>query len=98
MAKHGSLNAIARSDFYAVVDEEICTGCEICIDRCQFNALEIVDGVCKVDTTFCFGCGLCVTTCASGAITLQQKNSEELTPPPLNDEEWRIKREASRKK
>jgi len=97
LAKHGSLNAIASSNFYAVVDEDLCTGCGVCLDRCQFKALQIIDGTCKVNLTYCFGCGLCVTSCSSGALSLQQKNSEELTPPPLNDKEWRKKREASRK-
>ena len=98
IAKYGNLNSVARSDFYAVVDEELCNACEICIDRCQFDALQMLDDVCSVNTTFCFGCGLCVTTCASGAITLQQKNSEELIPPPLTEKEWRVKRAKSMKK
>ena len=83
----------ARSDFYAVVDKNLCNACEICIDRCQFNALQIIDDICIVDTSFCFGCGLCVTTCSTGAITLEQKNSKELIPPPFSENEWREKRE-----
>ena len=98
IAKYGSLNSVASSDFYAVVDEELCNACEICIDRCQFNALEIRDDVCSINTSFCFGCGLCVTTCTSGALSLQKKNSEEITPPPLSENEWREKREKSMKK
>lgn len=98
IAKYGNLNSVARSDFYAVVDEELCNACEICVDRCQFNALEILDDVCSINTSFCFGCGLCVTTCISGALSLQKKNSEEITPPPLSENEWREKREKSMKK
>jgi Na+-translocating ferredoxin:NAD+ oxidoreductase subunit B len=98
IAKYGRLNSVARSDFFAVVDEDLCNACEICIDRCQFDALQMLDDVCSVNTTFCFGCGLCVTSCTSGALLLQQKNSEELCPPPLTEEDWRVKRAKSMKK
>jgi len=92
MADYGSLHSIARSDFYAVVDEKLCTACEICIDRCQFKALKIEDDHCIVDRTFCFGCGLCVTSCSSGALSLCQKSVEELAPPPLTEKAWRQRR------
>jgi electron transport complex protein RnfB len=92
MVEYGSLNSVARSDFYARLDEELCTGCEDCIDRCQFNALSMVNDVCQVDRNFCFGCGLCVTSCSSSALSLEQKSHEYLTPPPQNDQAWREKR------
>ncbi len=92
IVEYGSLNSIARSDFFARMDEDLCTGCEDCIDRCQFNALKMDGDICVVDRTFCFGCGLCVTSCPSGALSLEQKNPEELVPPPQNDKAWREKR------
>jgi NAD-dependent dihydropyrimidine dehydrogenase PreA subunit len=92
MAEYGSLHSIARSGFYAVVDEDLCTACETCIDRCQFKALKIDGETCVVDTTFCFGCGLCVTSCSTGALSLRQKEQPELSPPPLTEDEWRRKR------
>jgi len=97
IAKYGSLNSVASSDFFAVVNEDLCNGCERCIDRCQFDAMKMIDNICSVNTNFCFGCGLCVTSCASQAITLQQKNPEELCPPPLTEEDWRVKRAKSMK-
>ncbi len=92
MAEYGSLNSVARSDFFASVDEDSCTGCEDCIDRCQFNALTMIGDVCVVDKNFCFGCGLCITSCQSGALSLVQKNQKELVPPPQDDKAWREKR------
>ncbi|MCK4746629.1 MAG: 4Fe-4S binding protein, partial [Bacteroidales bacterium] len=89
---YGSLNSIARSDFFATVDEDLCSGCEDCIDQCQFHALKMDEDVCKVDRTYCYGCGLCIRSCPSGALSLQLKNPEELVPPPQNDEAWRAKR------
>ena len=96
MVEYGSENSIARSDFYATVTEDACTGCEACIERCQFNAMTMVDGICVVDKVKCYGCGLCISACGSEALMLVQKSQEELTPPPLDDDAWREKRAKAR--
>ena len=96
MVEYGSENSIARSDFYAVVDEEQCTGCEACIERCQFNAMTMVDGICEVDRVSCYGCGLCISSCSVEALSLVQKSPEEITTPPVDDEAWRSERALSR--
>ena len=98
IAEYGSKTSIGRSDFYATVNDQLCSGCETCIDRCQFNALSINDGISVVDKASCYGCGLCVSTCPEEAITLVLKSSEELCPPPATEEDWRQKREAERRK
>jgi electron transport complex protein RnfB len=98
IVEYGSKTSIARSDFYASVDATLCSGCEVCIDRCQFNALSMNDGVSMVDTSNCYGCGLCVTACPDEAITLKLKSPEELVPPPATEEEWRKQRETERQK
>jgi len=96
MVEYGSQNSIARSDFFAVVEEDQCTGCESCIDRCAFNAMTMVDGVCEVDRMACYGCGLCIDSCDTEALSLIQKSPEELSPPPADDNAWRKVRAASR--
>ena len=96
MVEYGSENSIARSDFYAVVDEDLCTGCEACIERCAFNAMTMVDGICEVDRIACYGCGLCISACETDALSLLQKSPEELTPPPADDDAWRKVRASSR--
>ena len=98
IVEYGSETSIARSDFFASVDELLCSGCEVCIDRCQFSALSMNDGVTVVDTSNCYGCGLCVTTCPEEAITLKLKSGDEIVPPPLTEEEWRKLRELERYK
>jgi len=98
ITEYGSLNGMARSDFYVTLEESNCTGCGICIDRCQFGALNMgADGIVEVDLARCFGCGLCVSSCASGALTLRQKSESELESPPKTEEEWRILRVEGRK-
>jgi Fe-S-cluster-containing hydrogenase component 2 len=96
MVEYGSRNSIARSDFYAMVDREFCSGCEICAERCMFNAIEINNGISLVTEEDCYGCGLCVTSCPEEAITLVQKGPRELSPPPADEKEWRAERDRSR--
>ncbi len=96
MSEKGCLDAVSASDFFASVDDKLCNGCEVCIDRCQFNALKMQDGISTVNTKFCVGCGLCVTTCCTEAITLTQKEKEHLKLPPISEEAWREKRNNAR--
>ena len=63
--------------FEAVMDEELCTACETCLDRCPVKAITM-DDTAKVDRDRCLGCGLCAGVCPTEAITLQlRKDAEE---------------------
>lgn len=77
-------NQIGRSCYLARVDEDLCVGCEDCLQRCQFGALSIENNVAKVNPAFCMGCGLCKPTCPVEAISLIRKPEEQITPPPPN--------------
>jgi len=92
----GIENSVAKSDFYVKVDPEICTGCETCVERCQFGATSIVDNIPRVDQKRCVACGLCVTTCSSGARTLERKPEDQISPTPRNMEEWMRERAENR--
>ena len=71
----------------AAVDAEACSGCELCLERCQVDALSMDEdlGVSVVDLHRCIGCGNCVTTCPEEAIRLVKKERE--VKPPENLEE-----------
>jgi len=92
----GIENSVAKSDFYATADPELCTGCETCVERCQFSALSIKDKISHVDQERCVGCGLCVMTCPSGAMTLMRKSKDQISPIPRNMEEWMKKKANNR--
>ncbi|MBE6044398.1 MAG: Fe-S cluster domain-containing protein [Clostridium thermopalmarium] len=47
-----------------------CLGYGSCVKACQFDAIDIVDGVAKVNKDNCVACGACVTACPKGIIEL----------------------------
>jgi heterodisulfide reductase subunit A len=58
----------------AGVDEELCSGCGICVAVCPYDARKhnSEKGVAEVNEILCEGCGACTAACPSGAA--QQKN------------------------
>jgi len=59
----------------ATVDEEICSGCGMCVAACQYDARFIdEDKVARVNEALCQGCGACVSACLNGA---SQQNTFE---------------------
>ena len=71
------------SNYFAAVDEESCTACGVCEERCQMAAIEIEDTA-LVNRNRCIGCGLCVPTCDYDAIHLVEKKEGEKVVPPKN--------------
>jgi NAD-dependent dihydropyrimidine dehydrogenase PreA subunit len=65
----GYREAYARSRFVVRYDEDSCTGCGLCEDRCQLHAITMDDRA-AVDIEKCFGCGNCALVCPSGALSL----------------------------
>ncbi len=73
------------TNYYAEINPELCSGCGTCIDRCQMQALKIVDDISIVNRDRCIGCGLCVTTCPSEAIQLRVKDKKMIPPATLEE-------------
>jgi electron transport complex protein RnfB len=88
VAEFNNLNGVAKSDFLAVVDEELCLACGDCLERCQFGALNMDGLVCEVDEVLCVGCGLCVPVCPEDALVLIRRQEGEVLPPPENLRNW----------
>jgi Na+-translocating ferredoxin:NAD+ oxidoreductase RNF subunit RnfB len=71
------------SNYFAQVDETLCTGCGTCLERCQMEAIVIDERMlASVDRDRCIGCGLCVTTCPTEAIGLEKKDMDTYQVPP----------------
>ena len=56
------------------VEEELCSGCKLCIPVCPYNAREYDEaaGIVRVNEVLCEGCGACASACPSGVT--QQRN------------------------
>jgi NAD-dependent dihydropyrimidine dehydrogenase PreA subunit len=74
--------------YWAIVDPEACSGCEVCLDRCQMNAIKMdeteMDETAKINSARCIGCGLCVTACPMEAIQLEEKPKDLHVAPPVS--------------
>jgi len=64
----------------AVIDEESCSGCKICLGLCAYNAITFDETkkVSKVNDALCKGCGVCVAGCPSGAIDQRNFTDDQL--------------------
>jgi len=71
-----------QSNYFAEVDASSCAGCETCVQRCQMEAIRMVDDKAVVNLDRCIGCGLCVTTCTTEAMQLKRKPDEQIYEPP----------------
>ncbi len=68
------------SNFHAIINTELCSGCGVCEVRCNMDAISLNKGISEVDHDKCIGCGLCVSTCPENAIKLEH-NMTEIIPP-----------------
>ena len=88
------------TNYYAVIDHDKCSGCGICIKRCQMDAIKRIDKTrVELNADRCIGCGLCVTKCSKEAVLLKRKKKK--TKPPMNIELLYLsilKRRAGKKK
>lgn len=79
------LKILDPSRYVAEIDPTLCSGCETCLDRCFFHAIEPEQkngnsGVMHVLADKCMGCGLCQVTCPEDAIVLKAVRPEDFIP------------------
>jgi len=77
MISKGSVEIEAAT---AVIDERICSGCQVCKLVCSYNAISFDEEkqVCRVNEALCKGCGACVGGCPSDAISLNHFTNEQI--------------------
>ena len=62
----------------ALLDEDMCTGCEACMTVCPVDCIHLIPGprheqsfqVCTIDLPRCIGCTLCHQVCPWDCITM----------------------------
>ena len=57
----------------------IIEGCETCIDRCQVDAIEMLEELAVITREKCIGCGLCVSSCPTGSLSMLHKEPDALS-------------------
>ena len=64
----------------AVVDEDCCSGCQICVGVCPYGAISFdeKDKVSRVNEALCKGCGTCGAACPSGAMSTTHFTSGQM--------------------
>ncbi len=64
----------------AVIDEELCAGCQLCVGLCPFTAITYnkEKGISEINDALCKGCGTCVSACPSGASQQKHFRDEQI--------------------
>ena len=74
---------LAYSNFEVAIDEDNCSGCEDCLERCQMQALSMNGGeMVTVNKDRCIGCGNCVTACPTECLSMVRRKHDK---PPIVD-------------
>lgn len=62
------------------IDEELCSGCKICISACPYKAITFDKDkkICVVSEVLCRGCGVCAASCPANACKHKHLTSEQI--------------------
>lgn len=63
-----------RSGVKARVNRDRCSGCGLCVDLCQFEAITMGGQTAVIDSLGCEGCGVCAHFCPEQAIDLEENH------------------------
>jgi heterodisulfide reductase subunit A len=75
-----SKDKVVTEGVVAVVDPELCSGCQVCVELCPFEAITFDEEnkVAVVNSSLCKGCGTCTAACTAGASRLQGFRSDQI--------------------
>jgi heterodisulfide reductase subunit A-like polyferredoxin len=74
-----SQDQLTLSAVTAMVEEEKCASCLICVRSCPYEVPKInEEGVSQIDPALCQGCGVCAAECPAKAIELNWYEDDQL--------------------
>jgi ferredoxin len=81
--RNGAMPLVNSTYHLSVIDQDACTGCGTCVERCPTEAVRLnADGVAERDEASCFGCGICARFCPEGVISLKEGLRKVSVLPP----------------
>jgi Na+-translocating ferredoxin:NAD+ oxidoreductase RNF subunit RnfB len=81
--RDGVLPLINSTYYLSVIDQEACSGCGVCVERCPTEAIKLnKNDVAERQESLCFGCGICARFCPEEAISLREGLRKVFIPPP----------------
>jgi Pyruvate/2-oxoacid:ferredoxin oxidoreductase delta subunit len=87
MWRDGAFPLINSTYYLSVIDEDLCTGCGMCVDICPTDAIALSsEQTAQRDADQCLGCGLCAGSCPEEAISLKEGLRKVFIPPPRLNE------------
>jgi Pyruvate/2-oxoacid:ferredoxin oxidoreductase delta subunit len=92
LKRHPHPASLVASPFLAKLDDSACTGCGVCLTRCQMDAFSQTAKKEKVsyDPRRCIGCGLCISTCPGKALNLERKPEQPHVPRNIMESAMRL--------
>jgi ferredoxin len=79
----GVLPLINSTYYLSDIDQEACSGCGICVERCPTEAIQLNENEeAEREESLCFGCGICARFCPEEAISLREGLRKVFILPP----------------
>jgi len=71
------------SNFLAEINQDACTSCGTCVEKCHMDAIELNDNdKAERNEDYCIGCGVCASFCPEDAISMiESKRVVSIIPP-----------------
>jgi len=82
-----SRNGFEKDMDIAYVKEDYCDGCELCVEACPYDAIEMmkvegekakVGSVARINEILCDRCGSCASRCPTGAVQLHRYTDDQV--------------------
>ena len=81
------LKTVNPSNFVAKIDKDLCNKCEICLKKCQMDAIfhqwanepDLSDEHMFIREEFCIGCGVCALNCPNNAIKMEKVRDDDFS-------------------
>ncbi len=82
--REGVLPMMNWTNYLSKIDNEKCTGCGTCVEKCPTKAIHFNDdkNIAVRNAEWCIGCGVCAHFCPENAISLLEGMRKVYVPPP----------------